>query len=295
MDRRGYLGASDVPVVLGKNLFKTAFEIWEEKTGRVENTFTGNLATRIGHHCESLTAAEFNNRTLGRFEIFDPEDKQFDFKEWPVLKVRPDFLLTNKKTGEKLLLECKTAFKKGGQATWAKGCPIDYYYQVQTQLLAMGYERGYIAAITEGNDFFCYEIKADLEIQDEIINALKIFWDCVQQEKPPAFSYENKKKEYKSEISEIDAKINRVLDLKGRIKELETEQNEIKAELNTALIGCDGYKHEGLSATWVHRAPALRFSAATAEKYLKERLSEEQLKEFYNEGSQVSYLNIKRK
>ena len=189
MDRTGYLGSTDVPVVLGKNLFKSNFDLWEEKTGRVENTFTGNLATRIGHHCESLTAEEFNNRTLGRFEIFNPKDKQFEYKEWPVLKVRPDFLLTNKKTGEKLLLECKTAFKKGGQTTWAKGCPIGYYYQVQAQLLVMGYERGYIAALTEGNDFFCYEIKADLEIQEEIINALKNFWDCVQQEKPPIFFF----------------------------------------------------------------------------------------------------------
>ena len=294
MDRLGYMGASDAPVALGVNIHKSAFELWQEKTGRVQNTFTGNLATRLGHNNEGLTAKEFNDATLGRFEIVDPQDKQFEFAQWPILKVRPDFLLTNKKTGEKLLLECKVAFKKGGEALWSKGCPGDYYYQVQAQLLAMGYQRGYIAALTEGNKFFAYEIVADPELQSKMLSVLKLFWECVEKDTPPPI-LEKKAKEYKKADSKIDANIQRIVDLKDRIKELELEQNELKAFLHSNLQGFDGYKNEGNFATWVHRAPAKRFSAASAEKYLRERLNDDELERFYSEGSPVSYLNIKRK
>jgi putative phage-type endonuclease len=51
--RKGGLGASDLPAVLGLDPYRTEHELWQVKTGAVTD-FTGNAKTRWGHRLESV-------------------------------------------------------------------------------------------------------------------------------------------------------------------------------------------------------------------------------------------------
>jgi len=51
-ERSRGIGGSDAGAILGLNAYKSAWQLWAEKTGRIEDTFTGNLATRIGQALE---------------------------------------------------------------------------------------------------------------------------------------------------------------------------------------------------------------------------------------------------
>lgn len=51
--RRGGLGASDLPAILGLDPYRSEHDVWEEKTGR-RPAFAGNAKTRWGHRLEQL-------------------------------------------------------------------------------------------------------------------------------------------------------------------------------------------------------------------------------------------------
>lgn len=51
--RRGGLGASDLPAVMGLDPYRSEHDVWEEKTGR-RPAFAGNARTRWGHRMERL-------------------------------------------------------------------------------------------------------------------------------------------------------------------------------------------------------------------------------------------------
>jgi putative phage-type endonuclease len=52
--RRAGIGGSEAAVVLGHNPYgKSRYELWEQKTGVYESTFSGNFATRYGSKIES--------------------------------------------------------------------------------------------------------------------------------------------------------------------------------------------------------------------------------------------------
>jgi predicted phage-related endonuclease len=52
--RRGGIGGSEAATVLGLEPYgNTRLDLWNQKTGRVEKTFAGNLATQYGTQIES--------------------------------------------------------------------------------------------------------------------------------------------------------------------------------------------------------------------------------------------------
>lgn len=293
MNRQGYIGASDVPVILGESPFKTPYELWQEKvTG--ESDFKGNLSTELGHYCEPEVGRRFTKKT--GFKVLDPKDAQFSYKHWGVLKVRPDFLVIGKDSEEAYaLLECKTAFKEGGAKEWYAGVPNAYYWQVQAQMLATDFPLCHVAALTAGPEFFTYKVFADAEAHRRILEECKAFWHCVQTEKPPAIETLKTAKEFISEDIEIDCLIDRYKDLQVEITLREDELKDVRGQLSEHIKNADGYKHLHRKAIWVHSKPKMAFNAKKAECFMKERLDAEKLAEFYKEKAGFSYVKVSNK
>lgn len=95
IDRDKYIGGSDIPVIMGLSPFKTRWQLLQEKAEIVENTFTGNLATRYGQMIEPKIR-DYINRTYKRnFEPnrvivgdFRAHTDGFDAKEEEVLEIK---------------------------------------------------------------------------------------------------------------------------------------------------------------------------------------------------------------
>jgi len=47
-ERVNYIGASDVPVILGLSPWRTPYDLWSIKTGRLANEFAPSPAAKIG-------------------------------------------------------------------------------------------------------------------------------------------------------------------------------------------------------------------------------------------------------
>lgn len=62
-DRRKGIGGSDVATILGLNQYKSAYQLWLEKTGQVELKDTESEPAYWGNVLEEVVAKEFQERT----------------------------------------------------------------------------------------------------------------------------------------------------------------------------------------------------------------------------------------
>jgi putative phage-type endonuclease len=86
--RRGGLGASDLPAILGLDPYRSEHDVWEEKTGR-RPAFSGNARTRWGHRLEALGLQVWEEADPDHREV-DPNDAPKTALEWPHLWATPD-------------------------------------------------------------------------------------------------------------------------------------------------------------------------------------------------------------
>jgi putative phage-type endonuclease len=63
--RKGVIGASDAPTIMGENPWASPNRLLEEKLG-LHPEFTGNAATREGHQLEAFARRELDKRQTGK-------------------------------------------------------------------------------------------------------------------------------------------------------------------------------------------------------------------------------------
>jgi len=129
--RRSFLGASDVPAVLGLSPWRTPLDVWAEKTGLiVQPASSGSLATRLGHELEDLIARLWSDEhpdeevTHSLVTLRDPA------RPWLAAS-------TDREVGSDGLLECKLV---GATTTalWDDGVPDHVHAQCVAQLAVTG-------------------------------------------------------------------------------------------------------------------------------------------------------------
>lgn len=129
--RRSFIGASDVPAVLGLSPWRTPLDVWAEKTGLiVQPAGTGSLATRLGHELEDLIA---------RLWADEHPDAHVTHNEITVRDPRRPWLAasTDREVGDDGLLECKLV-GAGTTALWDDGVPDHVHAQCVAQLAVTG-------------------------------------------------------------------------------------------------------------------------------------------------------------
>src|SRR5579864_8263161 len=63
MERKGFLGGSDIAAILGLSRWKTPLAVWAEKTGQVESKDDGALHKKLGTRLEEVVAELFMEET----------------------------------------------------------------------------------------------------------------------------------------------------------------------------------------------------------------------------------------
>lgn len=127
-ERRGGLGGSDVAAVLGLSPWRTAVDVWLDKTGRAapqEET----EAMRIGTELEDFVArryCEATGRTVQRFNRMVHRGCLLGNFDRLVVSEGAKVASHQGEIRTDTLLECKTSSRD-----WADGVPI--YYQTQVQ------------------------------------------------------------------------------------------------------------------------------------------------------------------
>jgi len=179
--RRRAIGASDLAKLFGLSPWGGQWELWADKTGRLER-WEGNDATRAGNAFENavLDVAE---TTLGKLQ----RDILVPCQGVPLVSIC-DALVTA--TGQPV--EAKTTGLVGPvYGDWGDELtdqvPEYYLVQVHAQLMCTRAELGYLFALIPGRGVVEYRVEAAPKLYDHFGNVVSDWWDrhIVKGVEPP--------------------------------------------------------------------------------------------------------------
>lgn len=247
-ERQKGIGGSDVGAIMGVNSYKSAFEVYLEKTEEITEVTECSEAAYWGTRLEELVANEFYVRTGKKVRR---DNRHLVHKEYPFMVANIDRRIV----GEDAILECKTANSFKAKEWEAEEVPGSYILQCQHYLAVTGAKKCYIAVLIGGQKFIFKEVERDEELIKIIINAEETFWNeyVVKRIAPPldgsfgASRYINEKYKISDNSlkvnlkSEYEDKIRQYLNLKDQVKVLDENikaiENSIKNELGNAERG----------------------------------------------------------
>jgi putative phage-type endonuclease len=177
-NRKRGIGGSDASSILGFNPWKSAFELYIDKTSdQVEEI--DNEAIHWGNVLEDVVAEEFTRRTGKKVRR---RNQIFRHPEYSFMHANID----RDVVGEKALLECKTTNAFNADSWEGEHVPPAYICQLQHYMACLDYEKAYIAVLIGGQKFVWKEVERDDEFIEMMIEAEKYFWEeNVLKELPP--------------------------------------------------------------------------------------------------------------
>lgn len=249
LDRRRGIGGSDVSTILGLNKWKSAYQLWLEKTGQVELDHTNSEPAYWGNVLEEVVAKEFQERTGLKVRR---RNQVFEHPLHPFLRANID----RDVVGEKAVLECKTANQFLANEWEGEEIPLSYLCQVQHYMNVMNYDHAYIAVLIGGQKFVWKRIERDQELIDMITERLVYFWETnvVEGVEPPVdgskatSNFLNERySEEGTEETTLPAEFDGLIEYRKQLKEdvdlitgkISEVDNQIKSELGKkdAVIG----------------------------------------------------------
>jgi putative phage-type endonuclease len=251
--RNNYIGASDVPIIMGLNKWQTVYDLWLLKTKRIEpRDLSDNQAVHFGNMLENVVAREFQKRN--KIKVITPKNRYF-LKDYPFMTALLDRVAVDKN----ILIEIKTTstFNKN---QWGEqdsdNVPEAYLVQVMTQMLVSGLREAYLAVLIGGNEYRQYKIEYSEGLADLILSSCIDFWQHVQSDTPPDATNEEDLEKMYSPVDEAQiestkeiAGIHKILiELKDKIEKLKAQQTlynfEIKEYMkeNVILTNPEGEK-----------------------------------------------------
>lgn len=263
-ERRTGIGGSDTAPILGLSPYKTPLAIYQEKRGEARS-IEDNAPMKWGRQLEPVIRQEYSDQT-GRV-VLVPER----MRRHP----QHDFMVANVDgfTEDGRIFEAKTARTANG---WGEPgsdqVPQGYLLQVQHYMAVLGMAVADVAVLIGGSDFRLYEVPADRELQQMLIDAEADFWACVQRGEPPepvtfadAMARWGHASKAGSVLADDEAQA-AVLDL-GRLREqiaaLEARQEQAKAVVMRALGERDTLvsPQGDVLCTWKAGKPSQRLDA----------------------------------
>lgn len=247
-NRQKGIGGSDAGAILGVSKWKTPFQVYIDKTEEIIEENEASEAAYWGTELEDMVAREFTKRTGKKVRR---KNQILQHDEYPFMVSNLD----RDVAGENAFLECKTVNAYGAKEWEGEEIPTSYLVQVMHYMAVTGNEKAYIATLIGGQKFIWKEIQRDEELIGLIIESEKKFWtNHIEKKTPPALDGSSAAEKYLNEkyktadqgasvdlVSEYTEKIDKLLELKEAIKQLEEQEkeieNNIKNELGSAEIG----------------------------------------------------------
>jgi len=240
MDRKKYIGGSDIAAVMGVSRWKTPLQLWAEKTGEVEpEDISSKEPVEMGIELEETVARIWTKRT-GRKVRRAP--KNYRHPELGYVRCQVDRLVE----GTDELLECKTCSAWNAKEWEGEEIPTEYILQVNWQLGITGRRIGHIAVLIGGQKFLYKEILFDKGLFRDQVNAAVNFWTMVIDRTPPVAEaadnsfmvelYPKAGAEIKAATQEIIDALAMLQQTKAQIIDLEKTKKEIEAKIK-AVIG----------------------------------------------------------
>ena len=253
MERKGFIGGSDISAVMGLSRWVTPLKLWAIKTGEVEpDDLSDNEAVELGSELEDFVAKKFERKTGMKVRR---APKIYQHPTIGIFRAQVDRLVE----GTDELLEVKTASAWKAKEWQGDEIPQEYILQVLWQLFVTGRSVGHIAVLIGGQSFKYKKIEADGEMFIKMRDAALAFWKMVEDKTPPmAVAPDNEfiielypqHDEMMQEVEELNDKIGLLMQLKGTIKEAEEQKDEIEAQIKAVIGDNLGIKTSEYEVSW---------------------------------------------
>ena len=258
--RQKGIGGSDAGAVCGLNRYKSAVDVWADKTGDSPIEIPDSEAMRIGRDMEDYVARRFTEATGKKVRR---KNAIFQDQEHPFMLANVDRMVV----GENALLECKTTSPYNADQ-WKDGkCPESYEIQCHHYMSVTGAEKVYLACLIMGREFVIVEIERNDALIDYLRKIETDFWNkyVLTKEMPPPDGSKAAgdaiQQMYPSsvdmtvEIVGFEDRLNRYDEISALIDSLTRELDEIKqqiqVEMKTAEIAYIGTR----KVTWKNTKP----------------------------------------
>jgi len=279
-ERKNYLGGTDLAAVCGLNPYRTALDVYLDKTSDDISEDT-NAAMRWGTLLEDVVAGAYSEDTGFRVSI---EPNTIYHSEHKFLGANIDRWVGDKE----YVLECKTAgFTKAKE--WGEvgtdQIPESYLVQVAYYAAICDVPKVDIAVLIGGQDFRIYTYNKNKDLEDKIIKIGVNFWNNhIEKRIPPKCV--NTRDTFnlfpQSHHHEIVAESN-IMEKLEQLKAAKEEENRIadtieklKTDIQEFMRDYDVLidNHGNVIATWKNTAPRScfdlkRFKEEAKEMYLK--------------------------
>lgn len=174
------IGGSDMPIILGLSSFLTPYQLYLQKTGINDLSGEETPLQYWGNQLESIVRDEFAKRNNVVVETPDTITSPFyDFMIGNIDGYIPELNAI-------LEIKCSHQFMA---SEWGESgsdiIPMSYLVQVAWYCILKNADCAYIAVLIGGNDYREFKYERDFVLEDTLIKAAKVFWNCVQTKTPP--------------------------------------------------------------------------------------------------------------
>lgn len=132
LNRKNYIGGSEISCIVGLNPYKSNVDLWEEKTGRklpedISNKPYVLYGIRAEEHLRALFELDFP-----QYDVLYAENNSVVNDKFPWAAASLDGFLREKETGRRGVLEIKTTniLQSMQREKWDHRIPSNYYCQV---------------------------------------------------------------------------------------------------------------------------------------------------------------------
>jgi putative phage-type endonuclease len=261
-ERRGGIGGSDAAPAAGFSKWKSRFQLWCEKTGKVPETdlLEEKEFVRWGSILEEPIAqryVEITGRRLvdrGRFAIRRHPERPWMHctidREIPFIADQSYLAMPPMPSPGDLSIKNTNEFAK---KDWEDEPPIPYQIQLQHELAVTGMQWGSFAVLIGGNKFLWKDVPRNDRFIAMLLEVEEEFWDYVRRDEPPPVDGSSQTREVLSRLYPKDSgescdlpaeaegwlasRAQLTAAMKRTREELDAVENNIKAALKEASIG----------------------------------------------------------
>lgn len=240
--------STEIAALFNLSPYKTALEVFSEKTGTLEDSFKENERTTWGNRLQDAIAAgvaEDNGWTVQKRTCYTRITERRIGSSF-------DFEIVGDPRGPGLL-EIKNVDSLVYRQKWEEfdgvvEAPQHIELQLQHQLLVSGFQWGVIVALVGGNTVKLIERQANPEIQNAILDACARFWVAVDEGKAPNPIYPRDAKVITRMNQYAEAGTEAVISDDSPVNEFVAQYNEASAAEKTALEAKEEAKAKILEA-----------------------------------------------
>jgi len=278
LERQKGIGSSDVAAILGLNPYKTALDIYEEKTAFQPLILPMTEAMEFGLRLEDVIAEKYSDDTGHKVQR---RNQPIVHKKYDFMRVNIDRVILNPGNGKGTgILEIKTTNGFTYKSWGDDGLPLMYYAQLQYQLACAGYTWGDIALLIDGRNFEVLPFARDNEFITLMEAQVEDFWvsHVLAKIPPEPVTGADVQKLFPraaagKTIAATDAEwiaCQQLTALREQIKKLEAEKNRLEDQIKVAMGDAETLTYAG--------EPIVTWKTLTSRRIDSKRLQAEQPK-----------------